>query len=302
MRIKRKWMHINRANEVTMAPKATGPACGLMPQVAHAPLGPSTDRVLGPLELLEASGVLLAPAQLLGKLPELPGSRCRLRLRMPRPVTMSALPIVVVTAERLDFPQVHGRLHQAGSPFRLLHVYADVQLEAPVPDERAGPGVLGKGEGQNERRVAFAHRQNDAPLLAVDGLSGPLDWIEAFLAPGIRACHLGMLPAQRTGRFDIGEKGVNDLLNGPSIEGEPAAFGSLFQLTLSRPFRMARTRLLVQIHAAVPHAGRFLLRRFEAKEAGWRQIGQAIHANGLHTKLFSLSARKTGMGHIRSRK
>ena len=157
MRIKRKWMHIDRANEIAMAPKAApaadpvsapglvfvlasrtparcssfgagrardaglvrfvgeviniaavfplrhaaivvaavvlgahavrvadeershpvldakvdDPARGLMPEIAHAPLGPSTDLVLGPLELLKASGVLLAPAQLLGKLPEL---------------------------------------------------------------------------------------------------------------------------------------------------------------------------------------------------------------------------------------
>jgi hypothetical protein len=272
--------------------KVDDPARGLMPEIAHAPLSPSTNLVLGPLELLEASGVLLAPAQLLGKLREL----------------LAPLPLETTDAapgddERLahsggdsgqvDFPQVHGRLHQTGSPFRLLHFYTDVQLEAPVPDERAGSGVLGKGEGQNERRVAFAHRQNDAPLLTVDGLSGPLDWIEAILAPGILHTHLGMLPAQRTGRCDIGEKGVNDLLHSLSIEGEPAAFGSLFQLTLSRPFRMTRTRLLVHLHAAVPHAGRFLLRRFKATEAGGRQIGQAIHVNGLHTKLFSLSARKT---------
>ena len=51
--------------------KVDDPARGLMPQIAHSPLGPSTDLVLGSLELLEASGVLLAAAQLLGELPEL---------------------------------------------------------------------------------------------------------------------------------------------------------------------------------------------------------------------------------------
>ena len=242
--------------------------------------------------------MLLAPALLLGELPEL----------------LTALPLETADAAsrhdqgcarvrghggQVDFPEVNGRLSLAGGLFRLLHFYADVQLKAPVPDERAGSNVLGKGDGQNERRVAFAHRQNDATLLAVDGLGGPLDRIEAFLAPGILHAHLGMPPAQRMGRLDICEKGVNDLLHGLSIEGEPA-FGCLFQLTPSRPFRMARTRLLVQHHAAVPHAGRFLLRRFEATEAGGRQIGQAIHANGLHTNLFSLSARKTVMGYIGS--
>jgi hypothetical protein len=172
---------------------------------------------------------------------------------------------------------------------------ADVQFKAPVPDQRACPSVLRQGDWQQQGRVAFAHRQHDAPFLPVDGLSGPLDGIEAFLAPGGRACHLRMLPAQRARCLHVGEEGVHDLLHGLSIEGEPA-FGSLFQLTLSRPFRMAHTRLLVQLHTAVPHAGRFLPRLFESTEAGGRQIGQAIHAHCLHTNEFSWSARKTVMG------
>ena len=284
-----------RPNPVLDA-KVDDPARGLMPKIAHSPLGPSTDLVLGSLELLEASGVLLAATQLLGELPEL----------------LAALPLEAADATpgddegfassrgdgcEMDFPEIDRCLHRTGCRFRLRYLDADVQLKAPVPDEGAGPGGLGKSEGQDERWVAFAHRQNDAPLLAMDGLSGPPDRVEAFLAPGIRACHLGMLPAQRTGRCDSGEKGVHDLLHGLSIEGEPAAFGSLFQLTLSRPMRMAHTRLLVQLHAVVPHAGRLHLRLFEATEASCRQVGQAIHANSLHTKLFSLSARKTVMGH-----
>ena len=156
---------------------------------------------------------------------------------MPRPVTMRALPVVGGDGCEMDFPQIDRCLHRTGCRFRLRYLDADVQLKAPVPDEGAGPGGLGKSEGQDERRVAFAHRQNDAPLLAVDGLSGPLDRVEAFLAPGILHAHLGMLPAQRTGRFDIGEKGVHDLLHGLSIEGEPA-FGGLLQLPLPRPRRV----------------------------------------------------------------
>ncbi len=87
---------------------------------------------------------------------------------MPRPVMISALPVLVVTAERLDFPQVNGGLDSAGSVFRLRHLDTDVQLKAPVPHERAGPGVLGQMERQHEKRVALAHRQNDAPHLPVD--------------------------------------------------------------------------------------------------------------------------------------
>jgi hypothetical protein len=191
-----------------------------MPKIAHSPLGPSTDLVLGSLELLEASGVLLAATQLLGELPEL----------------LAALPFEAADATpgddegfasssgdgcEMDFPEIDRCLHRTWCRFRLSYLDADVQLKAPVPDEGAGPGGLGKSEGQDKRWVAFAHRQ----------------------------------------------KGVHDLLHGLSIEGEPAAFGSLFQLTLPRPMRMAHTRLLVQLHAAVPHAGRLYLRRFEATDA-----------------------------------
>lgn len=122
--------------------KVDDPARGLMPEIAHPPLGPSTDRVLGPLELLEASGVLLALAQLLGKLPELLVA-LPLDTADAAPGDDERLAHVGGDSGQVDFPQVHSRLHQAGSPFRLLHFYADVQLEAPVPDERAGSGVLG---------------------------------------------------------------------------------------------------------------------------------------------------------------
>src|SRR5215471_13556766 len=46
----------------------------LVPQIAHASLGSSARRVLGSLEFLEASGMLLAAALLFGKLAELPGA------------------------------------------------------------------------------------------------------------------------------------------------------------------------------------------------------------------------------------
>ena len=102
-----------------------------------------------------------------------------------------------------------------------------MQLEAPVPHQHASSGIVGKRERQDEGRTALAHRQHHAPLFLVDGLGGPLDGIERFGAPGILHAHLGMLFAQRARRLYIRKKGVNDLLHGLSIEGEPA-FGGLF--------------------------------------------------------------------------
>ena len=85
-------------------------ARGLMPEIAHAPLGPSTDLVLGPLELLKSSGVLLAPAQLPGKLPELLTS-LPLETADAAPGDDERLARVGGDSGQVDFPQVHGRLH-----------------------------------------------------------------------------------------------------------------------------------------------------------------------------------------------
>ncbi len=271
-------------------------ARGLVPEIAHAALGPTAHLVLRPLELLPTPGVLLAPALLLGKLAEL-SAALSLEATDAAPGDDERLACAGGDGGEVDLSKVDCGLHRAGCFTRLRYLNADVQLEAPVPHQRAGPGALGKRDGQDERWVAFAHRQHDAPFLVVDGLGGPLEGVERFGTPGILHAHLGMLLAQRTGRLHVGEEGVNDLLHRLGIEGEPA-FGGLFQLTQSRPRCMCQTRFLMGLHAEVPDAGRFHLRFLEAAEAGGREIGQAIHANGLHTPLFFLSTRKPGRGRM----
>jgi hypothetical protein len=62
------------ASDLVLDAKINHLAGGLMPQVAHAPLSPPAHFVLGPLQLLKASGVLLAAGLLFGDLPELPTS------------------------------------------------------------------------------------------------------------------------------------------------------------------------------------------------------------------------------------
>ena len=244
---------------------------GFVPQIADASVGPSAHRVLRALELLPAPRVFLAPTLLFGELPKLLAA-LSLKTTDTAPGDDHGFAHIRCDSSEVDFPQVHGCLHRTGGCFRLRYLYADVQLEAPVPDERAGPGIVRQGKRQDERRVTFAHRQHDAPLLAMDSLSGPLDRVKPLDAPGILHVHLRMLIAQRTGGLNIRKEGVDNLLHGLSIEGE-AAFGGSFQFLASRPRRMAHTGFLVQFHTTVPHAGCFLLRRFEAVEASWREIG-----------------------------
>ncbi len=279
--------------DVVLDAKVNHLSCGLVPQIAHAPLNPLAHLVPGTLELLPAPGVPGTAALLLGKPPELlaplplegadaaPGDDERLARRSRH-------------GSQVDLPEVNGCLHGAGSLLRRHDLDADMQLEAPVPDERTRSSVVGKRQRQDEGRVTLAHRQDDASFLAVDGLGGPLDRVERFGAPGIFHTHLGMLPAQSASGFNRAEEGVNGLLHRLSIEGE-LTFSSLLQLMAPRPLRMAETRLFVQFHAEVPHSGRLHLRRFEAVEERRRETGQVIDAIYFHIHVFFLSTRNAVM-------
>ncbi len=266
-------------------------AGGFVPQVAHAPLGPAADLVLRSLELLPAPRVLLAPALLLGELSQLLGAPS-LETTDAAPGDNEPLTRAGRDGGKVDFPRVHGGLDDAGSLARLRGFHANVQLEATVPDECAGPSVLGKIERQDQGRIALAQRQDDAPLLSVDGLGGPLDRVERLGAPRVLHAHLGVLFAEFPGRLDVRKKGMDDLLHRLGIEGE-AALGDALQLMTPRPRRVAETRRFVGLHAQVPDLGRLYLRRFEVVKAGGRETAQAIHANCFHKILFFLFARNT---------
>jgi hypothetical protein len=185
--------------------------------------------------------VFLAAALLFGDLPELLAP-LPLEGADAAPGDDQGFARVRSHSSQMDFPEVHCRLNGAGSRFPLGNFDTDMQLEAPVPDGRAGSGVFRQGDGQDERRVAPAHRQNDTSLLPVDGLGGPLDRVEFYDASGILHAHLGMLPVQHAGRQDVGEEGMDDLLHRLSAQGKPP-FGSLLQLMLSRPRPISQTYL-----------------------------------------------------------
>ena len=269
---------------------------GFVAQVADTPLGPPTNLVLGALEFLPTTGVFGAAALEPSDLPQL----------------LAALPLEAANAAsshdeglagvrghggEVNFPQVHGRLHRAGCLLRLLNLDTDMQFKAPIPDERAGPALLREIKGQDERWAASAHRQDDAPLLLVDGLGGPLHRVEPFGAPGILHAYLRVLPAQGMSRLNVGKKGMDDLLHRLGAHGEPA-FGGLLQLTLPRPRRISQTRLLVRFHAEVPHAGCFLLRLLETPEEQWRKMAQTIYPYCFHMLLFVFFARNAVMSRM----
>lgn len=107
---------------------------------------------------------------------------------MPRPVTIMAAPVLVVTAERLDLAEVYCRLARARSLFCLWYVRADMQLKAVIPDQATRAAVFGQINGQNQGRATLAHWQNHAPMFTREGLRRPFNRVEAFRAPGVLHC------------------------------------------------------------------------------------------------------------------
>ena len=247
-------------SHLVLGTKVDDLARGFVPQIADASLSPSACRVPGSLQLLPAPGVLLATALLLGDLPELSAS-LPLEGSNAAPGHDQRFARAGRDGSQMDFSEVHRRLGSPGSRYRLLNLDTDMQLEAPVPDERTGSGVFWQGDGQDERRITPAHWQYDASLLLVDGLGGPLDRIELLRAPGILHAHLGVLSAQRACRLHVCEEGMDDLLYSLGVELEPT-LRSLLQLALPRPRRMGNAGLFLEFHTAVPHESRFHLRLF----------------------------------------
>ncbi len=116
---------------------------GLVPQIADAPLGTAAQFVLGALELLPAARILPAPVLLFGELAELL-TPLPLEAADAAPSHDQRLGCAGRDGGKVDFSQVDGRLHRAGSLFRQGNFDANVQLEATIPHERTRSGALWK--------------------------------------------------------------------------------------------------------------------------------------------------------------
>jgi hypothetical protein len=147
----------------------------------------------------------------------------------------------------MNLAEVDRRLDRAGSFFRLRDFHAGMQFKAVVPDEGAGPSMLGKHKRHDQGWVPFAHGQDHAPTLHAHRLSRPVDGVKPFLAPGILHPHFGMLFAHTPCSLDVGEEGVNHHLYGLTVQ-PVAAFGGPLQVVAPRPRGMGQARYFVRLH------------------------------------------------------
>jgi len=117
--------------------------------------------------------------------------------------------------------------------------------------------------------VAFAHRQDDAPFLLVDGLSRPLDRVEPDHSPRVLHAHLGVFFAKFARGGNSSHKRSHDGLNRLAMQRK-TPFHCLTERALVGPSEVVKARLLVGFHTFVPHAGRFHLRLLETAEMSGR--------------------------------
>lgn len=117
-------------------------ARGFVPLVTNAALGTSALLVLGALQLLPAPGILGAAGLLLGNL-----AKVLTPLSFERADAASGddhrLARVGGHSSQVNLAQIHRRLHVARRFCCEWDFYADMQLEAIIPDEATGSAVFG---------------------------------------------------------------------------------------------------------------------------------------------------------------
>ncbi len=227
------------------------PSASLMAHVTNAPFRTEARLVLGALQFLPAAGILRAAGLLLGNLAEAHNSLA-FEGTDTTPRDDHGLTRVGGDGGKMNFAQINSGLVLPRSIFCLRYLDADMQLKAILPDKATCTAICRKFDGQHNGFAAFAHGQHHTPMLFRDGLSRPLDRIEAFGPPRVFHLHVRMGLAKFTGRNDIGKKGMNHHLHRLAMQGK-LALGGLLQLIASRPLAMLLASLFMQLHTQVPH-------------------------------------------------
>ncbi len=207
--------------------------------------------------------------------------RCRLRERIPRPVTIIAWPVLVVTAARWVFSEVHRGLVAARGMLSLRDLDTDMQLKALVPHQPTRPTVLWQIKRQDKRGTTSTHRQDHEARLVAHGLSRPADRVKALRAPGILHPHLRVCLAELTRRLHVGKEGMSHHLHRLAMQSK-ACFRGLLQLIASGPFRMGLTCGFMGVHTQVPRLGGFHLSDFQTPEQCAREMIKAVDFDGIH--------------------
>jgi hypothetical protein len=154
-------------------------SCCFVPHITNTEFCSRFDLVLGTLQLLPSTRVLLASGLLPGNFTQLLAS-----LAFERPNTTTRyherLSCVGRNSGKLDFTKVYGCMYLSWCLFSLRLFNTDMQFKAIVPDKATSAAVLWKLNWQNNGCASLPHWQNNTPIFTTYSLSGPLDWQVAY--------------------------------------------------------------------------------------------------------------------------
>jgi len=273
-------------------------SCRFMAQVTDASGQTSALLVLGTLQFLPASRVLLAAGLFLGNL-----AQVLVALSLERsntaPRDNQRLPGIRRHCRQVNFSEIDGGMYIAGCVLLLLDLDTHMQFKPAIPDEGNRPALLWKSNGQNQSCTPSPHGKHNPPVFFRDRLRRPRDRVVSFCFVGVAHLHMRMGLPQVFGGLDVGKKGVDNHLNRLTVQGK-TGFGRCLQCVSSRPTATLQARRFVQFHTAIPHLGRFHLSITQASKLGRRQDLQSVDFDGVHVYHRTMNTDSLQMGKTRS--
>jgi putative transposase len=251
---------------------------GLVTQITDTPFCPSAQLILGPLQFLPATGILLATGLLPGKFAKVLVA-VTLQRANTAPRDDQSVAFVRGDGGKMDFAQVDRGLDIPRSFLRLWNFDAHMQLKPMIPDQCTGPTIFRQFNGQDQGFASFAHRQDDPSFFTTHGLSRPFDRIEAFGAPGV--LHLRMALAKLARGLNSGKEGVYHHLNRLAMQGKFALSRPL-QLIASRPPDMFAACGFMGLHAEVPDLCGFHLSRAHLGKHRRGEMIELVDSHRIH--------------------
>ncbi len=256
----------------------------LVPHIANTTFCSSALLVLGALQLLPSSGILLASGLLFCHLAQLLTS---LVFERSNATTCHDHGLSCIGRDgcEMDFTQVYSCMNCSRSVLSLWRLNTDMQLKSIIPNKAASTAVLRKLKRQDERRISSAHGQDNLVVFFADGLGRPMNRIEALLTARIFHFHLRMGLTELTCGIDVGKEGMHNHLDRLTMQGK-LSFGRFLQFIAPRPLAVLHSCLLVDLTTEVPYFCRFHLSSLQASKQ-LRGGLQSIHTYCIHGRILS---------------
>ncbi len=185
------WITDEERTDLVVNTEVDDLSCRFMAHITDSSGQTAALLVLGTLQFLPASRVLLAAGLLLGKL-----AQVLVTLSLERsntaPRDNQRLPGIRRHRRQVNFSQIDGGLSMARCVLLLLDLDTHMQFKAAVPDEGNRLALLWKSNGQNQSGTPSPHGKHHSPIFFGDRLRRPRDRVVSFRFVGVAHLHVRM--------------------------------------------------------------------------------------------------------------